>query len=330
MKWRYRLAACGGAVALLAMAAVHFRIFSSPLERQRISDSSARHIPSLPPSRSDTKLEKSVAVRSASSRDGAAPALPPPYAPLVQNFGDLLARSNRGEAAAATRLYRDLTRCTTAEAVIQVAARVAERVLSTTPERGLDEAQKDRLDRAQREMDVASRLQTLCTGVTDDMLGHLASVTLRAAQLGSSEARDCYVHRGPLANPKDLIDSPESLRLYRAEAPGLIEEALEDGDWKMVDMLAYAHWPGTKSLLAGLVGHDLGQYYQYLKLFRLGADAQSASRLDRQLDDAASSLDPERKAGADTWAQAMFERHFSGFSTEAAPPNWDACAISEE
>lgn len=218
----------------------------------------------------------------------------------------------------------------TAEAVIQVNTRFAERVLSAPTGEVDDEAQKEILDRAQRKMDDAARLKTLCSGVTEDMLGHLASVTLRAAQLGDAAARDCYVHRGPLANPKGVIDSPESLGRYRAEAPALIGKALENGDWKMVDMLVYAHWPGTTSLLSGLVGHDLLQYYRYLKLFRLGADADSASRLDRQLDDAASSLAPEQKAEADAWAQSMFERHFSGSSTEATPPNWDACGLPEE
>lgn len=257
------------------------------------------------------------------------PPLPPVGTPLAQNFGDLLARSQRGDADAATRLYRKLARCLTAEAAIRESALLAEDALAEPTDETSTEAQRNRLDLAQRKNEAATRLKSLCAGVTDAMLGHLASATLQAARLGDAAARDCYVHRGPLANPADMIDRPESLGVYRTEIPALIEKALEQGDWKMVDMLAYAYQPGNVSVLGGAVGHDRLQHYRYLKLFRLGADAAATPGLDRRLDEAANTLAPEQRAEADAWAQSMFERHFSGVSTEAAPPYWNACTLPE-
>lgn len=257
-------------------------------------------------------------------------ALPAPATPLAESFTDLLARTNRGDAAAASRLYRDLSHCMTAAAVIQADTRLADDVLARPAPGTSAEQQQSMLDFAQAKMETAARLKTLCDGVTDDMRRQLAPVALQAAQLGDAAARDCYVHRGPMVNPQGMIDSPESLDQYRAQAPGLIDAAIAQGDWKMVDMLAYAYGPGSVTMLAGIVGHDPVQRYRYLKLFQLGADSSAEPRLERQLAEAASALGADQVAAADAWAQTTFEQHFSGSSTEATPPHWNACAVPDE
>lgn len=258
----------------------------------------------------------------------ASAALPPADMPLKQSYAELLAGMNRGDAAATSRLYLDLNRCARAKAVIRASARFADDVLSQRPDVG--SSQETQLDQAERRMRNAERLKQLCADVDESMLRSIAAVTLRAAQLGDAGARTCYVHRGPFMNPQEMIEHPESISVYRSQAPALVEEALRQGDWKMVDMLQYAYSPRSGTMLAGLVGHDDAQYYRYLKLFRLGADAGAIKRIDKELTDAASVLTPEQIAQADGWAKTTFERDFRGISNEAAPQRWDACAVPED
>jgi len=257
-------------------------------------------------------------------------ALPPADMPLKDSYAELQAAMNRGDAAATSRLYRDLSRCNRADAVIRASTRFADDVLSRKPDPDALDSQERQLDQATRRMENAERLKKLCADVSDEMLRSVAAVTLRAAQLGDTAARTCYVHRGPFMNPQDMIDRPESIGTYRTQAPALIEQALQQGDWKVVDMLQYAYSPRSVSMLSGLVGHDDVQHYRYLKLFRLGADAAAAKRLDKELADAAAALTPAQRAEGDTWAKTTFERDFRGVSSESAPTRWDACAIPED
>ena len=256
--------------------------------------------------------------------------LPPADMPLKQSHAALVAGMNRGDTAATSRLYLDLTRCARAKAVIRASARFADDVLSQRPDVETSSAQETQLDQAERRMQNAERLKTLCEGVDEGMLRSLAAVTLRAAQLGDAGARNCYVHRGPFMNPQEMVEHPESIGVYRAQAPALIENALQQGDWRMVDMLQYAYSPRSGSMLAGLVGHDDVQHYRYLKLFLLGADPRAIKRLEKEMADAAGALTPDQIAQADGWAKTTFERDFRGVSNEAAPQRWDACAVPED
>ena len=53
-------------------------------------------------------------LKSAAS-NGSATVLPPPGTPLAEIFGELKARADAGDAAAASRLFQDLQQCAEAQ-----------------------------------------------------------------------------------------------------------------------------------------------------------------------------------------------------------------------
>ncbi|MBS0566281.1 MAG: hypothetical protein JSS59_02565 [Proteobacteria bacterium] len=256
--------------------------------------------------------------------------LPPPGTPLKQTFDELKARADAGDAQAASRLYRDLNICFAADAVIRSNALEAEDILRTQNSADPVEVQQAQLDNAQRFIKGSGTLKILCAGVDPHILGTLPAASLQAAQLGDANARDCYVHRGPFVNPGSLVSDPSSIDTYRAQAPALIDSAMAAGDWKMVSMLQYAYGPSGTNMIAGLVGPDPIQHYRYLKLFRLGADGYRVPQLDKELAYAAKQLDAQQLIDADAWAQTTQQAYFKGSSTDAAPQNWNACAVPSE
>lgn len=253
--------------------------------------------------------------------------LPPPDTPLAQMFDELESRSKAGDAAAASRLYRDLMRCKYSSRWIANIQTKTAQIL----DQNLDNASDDLLAREQKWLDHADKLSTLCAGLDPVVFNQATPATLRAAQLGDTAARDCYVFRGPAIDATSLLDNPQYLASYRREAPALIQAGLAAGDWKMVDMLQYAYATRGWSMVSGLVGYDPLQHYRYLKLFSLGAgpldSPDSHGNLGNRLALAAQALSVEQKTAADQWAEQIHAQNFHGSSTAAAPPRWNACAI---
>lgn len=248
--------------------------------------------------------------------------LPPEDAPLGDIFDELKDRASAGDAAAASRLYRDLTRCRILGGWQAFSLDRASEVLARNP----DGASEETLGMVQAQIDYAQRLEQRCGKLEPRMLDDIVPAMLRAAQLGDADARDCYVHRGPAQDLTSLAHHPEFLDTYLRSAPMLVDAALAEGDWKMVDMLQYTYrvsHPG--SLISGLFKPDPVQHYRYLKLFRLGADGDRVMELDAKLAAAAATLSPADIAQADAWAQDRYEQSFHGSSTDAVPPDWNAC-----
>ena len=259
--------------------------------------------------------------------------LPPPGTPLSQILAELRARSDAGDGEAASRLYHDLARCYSVDARAWVESLRADQLTaqptsSKTTEATL-RAYERTLDMAQQRLAKFTQLKQVCAGLDEAALSTLPATTLRAAQLGDAGARNCYTHRGPLFEMRNLLDNPQWLSDYRANAPSLIEAGLADGDWRMVDMLRYAYSPRGNGLIGALVGPDPQMHYRYLKLFRLGADGPQTDELDRELTLAADRLSADQRSAADAWAQDQL-RNFSGKSTTTTPPGWDACALTDE
>lgn len=271
-----------------------------------------------------------VQVNTSTNTTRALKLLPPPGTPLKQIFDELKARADAGDVQAASRLYHDLSICSGARAAIRSNTLRAENILGARNKTNPVGVQQEQLDIAQRLVKGSEILKALCVDVSSNMMGTLAAVSLEAAQLGDSAARDCYVHRGPSMSPGSLVSDPSSVETYREQAPALVDSAMAAGDWKMVDMLQYAYGPSGTNLISGLVGPDPVQHYRYLKLFRLGADGYRIPALDQQLAFAATQLNAQQLADADIWAQAMQQAYFKGSSTGAVPENWNACAIPSE
>lgn len=255
-------------------------------------------------------------------------ALPAPGTPLKDNFARLQAGANVGDAAAATRLVRDLDRCNRLRSTQWRNAGATEELTGHSTE-GMSAAQlrtyQALLEAMELRQQAARQDQALCAGVDDRMLGSLVANIAQAARLGDEQARACYLERGPLYDARSLIRSPDALRGYRGAATQLVEAGLAAGDWRVVDLLQQAYEPGSKSLLGGLLGADPVQHYRYLKLYRLGAESHRAAELDRRLSAVATGLSPAQVAQADAWAQNTLDAGFKGRSTDGTPPGWEAC-----
>jgi hypothetical protein len=254
--------------------------------------------------------------------------LPPPNAPLAEIHADLKARAEAGDAPAASRLYRDVSRCLHTRDVLATQSRVAGWML----EDDLSKLDADQLARRERRLgaiqeDLANARanSSLCDGVTPAQL-QLAPVALRAAQLGDAQAADCYVSAG-LTTGGGLLDHPEWLQDYKDNALSLAIAAVQQGDWTMVNLLqrAYAQSNGA-GLLSQVTGADPSQAYAYLKLRSLGAvTPQGNSYLSRQLADAAQNLPADAVAQGDSWAQSTYQQYFGANPQIDTPHAFNPC-----
>jgi len=254
--------------------------------------------------------------------------LPPPNAPLTQVYADLKTRADAGDAQAASRLYRDVGRCLHTRDVLANQSRAASWMLEDDTS-GLDADQLARRERRlgtiEDELAKARANSGLCEGATPAEL-QLAPVALRAAQLGDVQAADCYVSAGLTAGG-GLLDHPEWLQDYKANALSLANSAVEQGDWTMVNQLqrAYAQSSGA-GLLAQVTGGDPSQAYAYLKLRSLGAvTPQGNSFLSRQLADAAQNLPADAVTQGDTWAQNAYQQYFGANPQINTPRGFNPC-----
>jgi len=266
-----------------------------------------------------------------STRQRAAQALADSHIPLKDRFADLQALANAGDVTAARRLYHDLNLCTLLAGVDADNSRLADELLGTDVGK-MDSGQlhdyQTQLDAIEARGTNMQKLHTLCNGTSRQMFDTLVPSLQQAAKLGDADARACYLSRGPNLDMRGFLNHPEFLEEYRSSADAMIKAGLASGDWKMVDLLRNAYQPGTQSLLAGVVGSDPLQYYRYLKLYRLGAEAQRADELDSQLKAAAAKLAPAQIADSDAWAQATLRQNFSGTSTETTVTGWDPCSFA--
>lgn len=263
----------------------------------------------------------------------AARQLPPPGVPLKDLFSDLQARADAGDIAAATRLYRDLGMCRRLDNLELGNSQLADDLLGQALD-AMDaeqlknyRAQLDAIESRKHNMD---RLHTLCDGVSEAMLDSLVRNLQRAAQLGETYARACYLDRGPNFDLRGFLGHPEMLGSYRRSAGTMIEAGIAAGDWQVVNLLRAAYEPGAQNLLSAVVGKEPDQYYRHLKLFHLGAESDRGGQLDRDLAGAAAKLTPTQRAEADAWAQATFRNNFRSRPLDADGPLWDPCVFPYE
>lgn len=254
--------------------------------------------------------------------------LPPPNAPLAEVYADLKVRADAGDAPAASRLYRDVGRCLHARDVLTNQTHAAGWMLEDDTSK-LDANQlsrrEQRLATIEDELSKARAASNLCEGVLPEQL-HLAPVALRAALLGDTQAADCYVSAG-LTTGGGLLDHPEWLQDYKANAMSLANAAVEQGDWTMVGQLQRAYAQSTGSgLLSQVTGADSAQAYAYLKLRSLGSvTPQGTSYLNRQLAEAAQGLPPGAVTEGDTWAQSTYQQYFGANPQINTPRGLNPC-----
>ena len=259
------------------------------------------------------------------------PPMPPRSARLRDAFKDLQSRADAGDAAAATRLYRDLGVCARLAMVATGIEGVRREVLGDRVETS-DLAQLEdyrlQLDAVEKNKQNMRKLADYCESVDQGMLDALVPNLRKAARLGEEHARSCYLARGPAFDGRALVRHPEWIEAYRSSVSSLVDEGLRAGDWRVVDILRDAYRPGADGMLSGVLGTDPVLHYRYLRLYRLGAQPHRVAELDRQLEDAAARITAEQRSTAELWARSTFIQAFrNGESTESTVPGWDPCAF---
>lgn len=319
-------------LAAVAAAAGYFggRVQGTPAAAPLFADSDA----AAASSETGNKANNATPTTAANA---ATQKLPAPRTPLKYVFADLQARANAGDAAAATRLSRDLDLCRRYERLDRDNARLSDELLG----QAVDTMSPQQLKNYRAQLDaVESRglnlggLRALCDGASADMLASLVPNLQRAAQLGDAHARACYLDRGPNYDQASLLDHPQRLGDYRRSAQQMIDTGIENGDWQVVNLLRGAYEPGAASLLSAVVGKEAYQRYRYLKLFRLGAgsdpSAADPAQLDKDLRAASMKLTTAQITQADAWAEQTFTRNFQGKPIGADGPLWDPCVFPYE
>jgi len=254
-------------------------------------------------------------VNSAAS-NGSATALPPPGTPLAEIFDELKARADAGDADAATRLFQDLQHCVEAQRLGQFLPAVANRMLNGNLPSSPDEIERSdrQLDRVQRGLEFQQNNAAMCAGVTPSQMAALVPATLAAAQLGDTQAADCYVGANLNTWP-DVVDNPNWISDYKNSALPLANAAVQLGDWSMVGMLASANAgnPRSNNMLNQVTGTNTLQAYTYAKLMSLGqpADTTPSNRSTNALSTLSSQLTPEQIQAADAQAQSMYQQYFN-------------------
>lgn len=248
-------------------------------------------------------------------RTAASSPLPPPGTPLVQIYDELEARADAGDAAAASRLYREVRGCFRARTGMLMLQRSARMLLNqNTSNLKAHQLQdgEDYLARLERELQQARATSAGCAGLSEAQL-QLDPLTFRAAQLGDADASACYVSGAFLFAGGGLLDHPEWLARYKSNALRLVQAGIEQGNWQMVMQLraAYGGEPGLGPL-GELVRPDPVQNYRYLKLQWLASPASVRAQLTDELAEAAGELPGGQLADADAWAGDAFVRYFGG------------------
>jgi hypothetical protein len=239
-----------------------------------------------------TRPSASVALR--------ATPLPAPDTPLATIYDELAGRGAAGDAAAASRLYRD----------------VADRAAHPTADDV--KAHDERLAGLRQKLEQARQQAAQCDGLSTEQL-QLAPAALTAARLGDKTASDCYV-AGFMLYMGGLLDHPEWLAEYKDNALAIANHSLAAGDWTMVGELQRAYSPTGFRIgpLADLVGEDAAMSYRLLRLQRLGmTNAQAAEGFDRMIASAARDLPSDAITQGDAWAHDTFSRYFSNSPPEA-------------
>jgi hypothetical protein len=140
-----------------------------------------------------------------------------------------------------------------------------------------------------------------------------------AAEAGNIDAQMCYV-QGAGGHGAVPVNVPE----YKTRARAYLNQALERGDWRAVELLStsptsIAH--GGAGMLVNLP--EVGKWetaYGATKLLSLGAAGDYVKSLDGRLTEAAHWLDGDKIRAAEQWAQDMYRTRFSNSPKLTADP----------
>ena len=319
-------------VAMLAAATFHFfrradapsAVAATAAAHARAESAAQDDANRLAASATPSKSPAHASPKKSPSASGATAALPPPGTPLKSILADLKQRADEGDAAASSRLYRDLRTCAAVQRIDRQAPTMSgnrllnQDVADMSPEE-LRSGER-RLGRLQGRLDFARDNAALCDDLAASDFAELVPATLQAAQQGDAQAAACYVGANP-GSWAGLLDNPQWVSDYKDNALPLANSAIEQGNWAMVGIMVAAYDGNARSanLLGQVTGTDPAQAYTYAKLMNLGqpAGGPSSPRAANFLSSLAAQLTPEQVQAADAQAQKMFQQYFDGASRES-------------
>lgn len=296
-------------------------------EASAAANAAAQSAPKADAAKSSTRKQSTQHVVAATS---AAP-LPPPGTPLKDIYAELKARAAAGDVAAAARLAHDLGKCQYIAHMKQTLPQIMPFVLDQDDKK-LTTNELSRRDKTlafyQKQFDTVRDNEAFCAGLDRSDFGTLMPALLRAAQLGSTTATDCYLSSG-LTDMEGLLDHPEWLVDFKENAMPLAQAAMERGDWVTVGIMEHAYGGFFNDFISQVTGTDLAQRYRYLKLQRLGASGDFIAKLDKQISGIAQNLSAGQIADGDNWALNTYARYFNGSSSNELSNGTNVCQISD-
>lgn len=267
----------------------------------------AEHSPSGSAAKETRTYQKKPSLQESSKTSP----LPPAGAPLKDTFDDLKRRADAGDQAAGTRLFRDVTRCKMWRELRRSVAVVAPSMLDAKIPENVDNAESSAqlLGMLSEDLDWVRSRAPLCEQALTAQLDSYPDVMLRAAELGDSQARDCYLDVSYF-NIGNVMQHPQWLEQFRQSAPELIDQGVNDGDWKVIFLLrnAYDDFENGAPLLSQLIAPNPALAYRYTRLMQLGKENNKL--YDQRLAALEQQLSADAISASEAWAQDAYQRYF--------------------
>lgn len=244
--------------------------------------------------------------------------LPPADTPLATVFSDLQSRARSGDAAAAMRLFKDLSRCNARRYHIQQINRLS---LSK------DSTEIARPDIVAKDLNDLDASDGLCKDVSAAAIDNRGEQLRQAAQDGDPEAMVCYSMSTVDSAPPYLSDSWfQYTQRWINEAPAFAQQAFAMGQADVIPVLIDAYAPPVPETmknydLAQVVEPDAAMAYGLALLYKQVAPASAMQSADNILEDLGKNVTEDQKRWANEFANsniAKFENNASR-SSAAAP-----------
>ena len=224
----------------------------------------------------------------------------------------LLAKAAGGDVTAAKTIFRETTECNQATFTLKVAAIRANVCAKEDQPESLDRCRRD-LQKFSEIIPEANKQAAICSGTSDEDEVRLRfEAVTTAAKMDDTDAQLCAVQGDFDQRLYALSDSQKEQ--YQIDAITYLKNALERGDWRVVQALTVASrtFGHTHNLSYLVTEGDAQTVYRMLRLLRMGAVGDYAAGLDKQLADYMSVEGaPAKYAEADAWAQQEYEKYFS-------------------
>ncbi len=163
-----------------------------------------------------------------------------------------------------------------------------------------------------------------CPADTNTAGRNFSMSLVNAARAGVADAQLCYFQwSGPLSGTGDI-------KRYKQEASLYMQKGLENGDWRVAQLLATSP-EGVDDNAAGImVNLDIiGKWFTAFRanrLLELGATGPYKATLHKAAQDAARHLSKAQIENGNAWANHEFIRHFTNSAVLTKSP--DTCLAS--